>query len=173
MPYRLGCGSIPSTRRHYPYNFRNPKWQWGRCMSDNFGYSVPASFHYCSTLIFILPLYLHLFCSVLWQVHRLLQSEFSKESDLVLPPVNFRYPLFSLRTSSSSLRLPRLPIISILPSTFPSITCLRRQFLRKMWPIQLPFLLFTVCRIFLSHLTLCTASSFLTRSVLLIFYVLV
>jgi hypothetical protein len=56
---------------------------------------------------------------------------------------NFQYPIVSLRSSSSSLRLlPHLPVISIHPSNFPSITCFRRQFLRKMWPIQLAFLLF-------------------------------
>ena len=31
-----------------------------------------------------------------------------------------------------------------------SITCFRRQFLRKMWPIQSAFLIFTVCGMFLS-----------------------
>jgi hypothetical protein len=68
---------------------------------------------------------------------------------------NFQYFLFSLRSSSSCLRLlPRLLIIYLLPSNFPSITCFRRQFLRKMWPIQLAFLLFIVCTIFLSSLTL-------------------
>jgi hypothetical protein len=43
------------------------------------------------------------------------------------------YPLLSLRSSSSFLRLlPRLPVTSIPPLIFPSITCRRRQFLRKM-----------------------------------------
>ena len=42
-----------------------------------------------------------------------------------------------------------------LASTFHSITCLGRYFLRKMWPIQLAFLPFIFCRIFLSSLTLC------------------
>ena len=74
---------------------------------------------------------------------------------------SFQYPLVSLRSSSSCLLLlPRLSITSSLPSIFPSITCFRRQFPRKMWPIQLAFLLFTICRIFLSSLTLCTASSY-------------
>jgi len=83
---------------------------------------------------------------------------------------NLQYPLFSLRSSGSSLRLlPRLPITSILPSIFPSITCFRRQFLRKVWPIQLAFLHFTVCTIFLSSLTPCNTLSFLTRLVQLIF----
>jgi hypothetical protein len=60
---------------------------------------------------------------------------------------NFQYLLFSLRSSSSCLcLLPRLPVIYILSSNFPSITCFRRQFLRKKWPIQLAFLLFIVCR---------------------------
>jgi hypothetical protein len=48
-----------------------------------------------------------------------------------------------------------------------SIACFRRQFPRKMWPIQSAFPLFTVCRTFLSSLPLCN-SSFLTRSVQLI-----
>jgi hypothetical protein len=37
-----------------------------------------------------------------------------------------------------------------MSESHPSITCLGRQFLRKMWPVLLAFLLFTVCRIFLS-----------------------
>jgi hypothetical protein len=68
---------------------------------------------------------------------------------------SLHYLLFSLRSSSSCLHvLPRLPVIYLLPSNFPSITCFRRQFLSKLWPIQLDFLLFILCRIFLSSLTL-------------------
>ena len=49
----------------------------------------------------------------------------------------WEYPLLSLRSSSSFLRLlPRLLVTFISPFIFPSITCFRRQFLRKMWPIQ-------------------------------------
>jgi hypothetical protein len=56
---------------------------------------------------------------------------------------NFQHSLFSLMSSSSFLSLlPRLPVTSIIPSFFPSIMCCRRQFLRKMWPIELAFLLF-------------------------------
>ena len=52
----------------------------------------------------------------------------------------WEYPLLSLRSFSSFLRLlPRLLVTSISPFIFPSITCFRRQFLRKMWPIQLAF----------------------------------
>ena len=53
---------------------------------------------------------------------------------------NWQYPLLSLRSSSIFLRLlPRLLVTSICPFIFRSITCCRRQFLRKMWPIQLAF----------------------------------
>ena len=63
---------------------------------------------------------------------------------------SFQYPLFSFISSSSCPRiLPRLPVPSTLPCISPSITWFRRQFLRKMWPIQSAFLLFIVCRIFL------------------------
>ena len=48
----------------------------------------------------------------------------------------WEYPLLSLRSSSSFLRLlPRRLVTSISPFIFPSITCFRRQFVRKMWPI--------------------------------------
>ena len=50
--------------------------------------------------------------------------------------------------------------------------CFRLHFLRKMWPIQLAFLLFIVCRIFLSSFTICSASSFLAWSVQLMFSIL-
>jgi len=51
--------------------------------------------------------------------------------------------IFSLRSSSSFVPLlPHVPVTSILASTFRSRTCLRRQFLRKMWQIHLAFLLF-------------------------------
>ena len=66
----------------------------------------------------------------------------------------WQYPLLSLRSSSSFLRpLPRLLVTSISPFIFPTITCLRRQFLRKMWPIQLAFRFLISCRIFLCSLT--------------------
>ena len=75
----------------------------------------------------------------------------------------WEYLLLSLRSSNSFLRLlPRLPVTSILPFTFPSITRCRRQFLRKMWPIQLAFRLRISCRIYLCFLTLSNTSSFLT-----------
>jgi hypothetical protein len=48
----------------------------------------------------------------------------------------WEYPLVSLRSSNSFLRLlPCLPVTSIQPCIFPSITRCRRQFLRKIWPI--------------------------------------
>jgi hypothetical protein len=64
------------------------------------------------------------------------------------------YPLLSVRSSSSFLcLLLHLPVTSIPPSIFPSITCCRRQFLCKMWPIQLAFCLLVSCRIFFCSLT--------------------
>jgi hypothetical protein len=60
--------------------------------------------------------------------------------------------------------LPRLSIFCILPAIFPSLTHFRRKLLRKMWQIQITFLV-VLCSIFLSSLILCNASSFFTRSV--------
>ena len=85
----------------------------------------------------------------------------------------WEYSLLSLRSSSSFLcLLPRLLATSISPFIFPSITCFRRQFLRKMWPIQLAFRFLISCRIFLCSLTLSNTSSFLTWSVQLILSIL-
>ena len=62
---------------------------------------------------------------------------------------NFQHPPIPLRLSSScSHLLPRSPVMAILSSMFPSITCFRRQFLHKMWPIQLAALHFIGYRIF-------------------------
>ena len=53
-------------------------------------------------------------------------------------PLSLQYPLFSLKSYSSCLRLvPRLTVTSILPPTFPSVTCLRRQILREVFPFFL------------------------------------
>ena len=58
--------------------------------------------------------------------------------------LKFQYLLFSLMPSSICIHLLlRLPV----PSIFPSITCLRSQFIHNMWPIQLPYLLTAVCRV--------------------------
>ena len=78
----------------------------------------------------------------------------------------WEYPLLSLRSANSFLRLlPCLSVTSIRPCIFSSITRCRRQFLRKMWPIQFAFRLRISCRIFLYSLTLSNTSSFLTWSV--------
>ena len=86
---------------------------------------------------------------------------------------NSQKPLLSLRSSSNFLRLlPCLLVTSICPFIFPSIIYFRRQFLRKMWPIQLAFRFIISCRIFLCSLTLSNTSSFLTWSAQLIFSIL-
>ena len=85
----------------------------------------------------------------------------------------WQYPLLSLRSSNSFVRLlPRLLVTSICPFILPSIASCRRQFLRKMWPIQLAFRLLISFRIFLCSLTQINTSSFLTWSVQLIFSIL-
>jgi hypothetical protein len=84
---------------------------------------------------------------VLRQVHSLFQGEFSIVQSSAYS-FNLQYPFFGC------LRLvPRLPVTTNLSSIFSSMMCCRRRFLRKMWPTQLAFLLFTVCRIFLSLTT--------------------
>jgi hypothetical protein len=80
------------------------------------------------------------------------------------------YPLLSLRLYSSFLRLlPHLYFTFIPPFFFSPITCCRKQFPCKTWPIQLAFRLRISCRIFLCSLALSNTSSFLTWSIQLIF----
>ena len=51
--------------------------------------------------------------------------------------VSFQYPLVSLTIFGSRLRLlPRLSVNYTISYIFPSISCFRSQFLRKMWPID-------------------------------------
>jgi hypothetical protein len=66
-------------------------------------------------------------------------------SKRVLHRVLFHFPVccLFLKSFNSCLRLlPRLPVTSILPSIPSSVTCFRRQFLRKMWPILVGLSLF-------------------------------
>ena len=75
-----------------------------------------------------------------------IQSEVSTECDLVLSLSHFQCPVVSWRSSICLRLLPRLPVTYL--STFPSITCSRRQFLCKVWPIKLTFFLFMWPNIF-------------------------
>jgi hypothetical protein len=103
---------------------------------------------------------------------RYIASSKTRQSASKVSSFNFQYPLHSLRPSSCCLLLlPRLPVASILPYLFYSVTCFRRQLLRKMRPVQLVFLLF-VCRTFLSSWTKCNTFSFFTRLAQLIFSIL-
>jgi hypothetical protein len=73
----------------------------------------------------------------------------SPHSAIFASSFNLYHTFFSLTLFSSCLRLlSHLPVTSIHPSLFPSITQCRMQFLRKILPTQLAFLLFTVCRAF-------------------------
>lgn len=56
---------------------------------------------------------------------------------------------------------------SLLPSVSPPVTCLRRQFIREIWPSISPS--FLLLFLFPSSLTLCNTSSFRTHSVQLMY----
>ena len=88
--------------------------------------------------------------SVVGQVHSPLHSEFSTEGDNVLPLSISNILFFSLSSSSLLPLLPRLPVTFVLPFICLSTTYFRSQFLRKVWPIQLAFLVFVACRLFFS-----------------------
>jgi len=90
----------------------------------------------------------------------LFQSEFHRVRS-VASSFNFQYSLISLRPSSSCVRVLRLSVTSILLSMLPVIWNYRRQFLCKVCPIQLHFLLFIVCGIFIFSLILCSMYVFI------------
>jgi hypothetical protein len=83
------------------------------------------------------------------QVHTLFQSQFSTDCNLLLPlsfPSILSFPCHTIAAYVFSIFF--LSLLSF-PCIIPSITRFRRQFLRKMWPIQSAPLLFTLCRTFL------------------------
>ena len=84
---------------------------------------------------------------------------------------NLQYPFPSLRSSIGCSCL-LLRLCPFFPPFLTSVMCIGRQFLHKMWQIQLAFLPFIVCRIFLSSLILCNTSSLLTWLAQMIFFIL-
>jgi len=100
--------------------------------------------------------------SALRQVHSLYQSQFSTQCDLVLPLSVYSIISFSLRSSTSCLRLPpRLPYVLSFPLSFSNV------FFTQHVTNQLAFLLL-ICMLFISFSLTPNTSSFLTQSVQLI-----
>ena len=106
--------------------------------------------------------------SILLQVHSPFQSKLSTEYDLMLALSISSIPSF-IYVHPVAAYICFLVFMSLfsLCCIFPSKMCIRRQFLRQMWPIPLVFFPFIVCMIFLSILTLCN-TAFLTCLVQLI-----
>jgi hypothetical protein len=86
------------------------------------------------------------FVFVLRQVHRLFQTEFSTECNLAFPVSIPSTLSFSLRSSSSCLRL--FPLL-LVPYIISSVMCFRSLSIRKMWAVKLAFVRFISCRMFL------------------------
>jgi hypothetical protein len=85
--------------------------------------------------------------------------------------LSFQHSFISLMSFSSCLHLlPHLPLTFALPSVFRSITCFRRQFLHKMWPIQLAFLHFIVCRTSLTSLSIIQKFGSVTRQAMYMYH---
>ena len=102
--------------------------------------------------------------------HSLVQSEFSTECDLVLPLSNFQYSLL-YQGHPVCAYVFLLVSHSLLPYILFSVTCFRRQFICRKWPIQLQsfFLLFVD---YSFPPWLCVTLSYFTRSVQLVFSIL-
>ena len=80
--------------------------------------------------------------SILRKARSLFRSDISTKRDLVLPlsiSSIFEVPLY--------YSIAAYVFILVFPSVFHTIACFKKQFLRKLWPIQLAFLVFIVYRI--------------------------
>jgi hypothetical protein len=76
----------------------------------------------------------HSFCSLSYDSSVALPKRVLHRVRSSASSFNFQYLLCSIRSSSSCLRLlPRLPVISILPSNFPSITHSSYQLINRTW----------------------------------------
>ena len=113
-------------------------------------FSLFSSFCHCfffhSFIHSFIHSYIHLLSSLSYDRSKVLHTVRSRSFSF-----KWDYPLLSLSSSSSFLRLlPRLPVTSIPPFIFPSITCYSRQFLRKIIvflnipPFQIIFNLLTL-----------------------------
>jgi hypothetical protein len=135
-----------------------------KCWTLNSGRNCTAKFENQNSLIIYSNSFIHSFIhsvDCLPLPNRIPHPVRSSASSL-----NFQYPPPSLRSCGGCLRLlPRRLVIFILSSIFPSITCFRRQFLRKMCQFHLAILLFIVRTIFHSSFAVCNTSSILTWSV--------
>ena len=87
-------------------------------------------------------------------VHSLFRSVFSTQCDLVL-----RLSIYCILSFPWVHLIAAYAFFLVFPS-LPSMMCFRRQFLHKVWPIRLAFLLFIVCATIFSSLNLCKASFF-------------
>ena len=104
---------------------------------------------------------------MLRKYHRLFETKFTTWCDLVFP-----LSISSILSFPYGQPVAVYVFFLVFPSCIPlllshSIMCFIKQFLRKMWPVKLPFLLSILCRIFPSSLTLCKLPHF-SRSVQLI-----
>jgi len=112
------------------------------------------------------PSFIHSFISlsVSRVVLSLFQSQFSKQRYLL-----FSHSISSIPSFPSDHPVDAYVFFAIFLSllnfriSFHAISCSIRQFQSKMWPMKLHFLLFILCTLLLSSLTLCNVSSFPTQ----------
>jgi hypothetical protein len=88
--------------------------------------------HETSIIIIIIIIIINITRSLSQQVHSLFQSEFSKQRIQLLPRSVLKHLFVSLSSRSTLRLLPRHPVTSPIPCSFPSITRFRRQFFLKM-----------------------------------------
>ena len=117
----------------------------------------------CMFVMSCIFMYVYITQAVLRQVLSLCQSQFFTECGIVLLlPISRIRSFPEVPPVAAYIFYLVFPSLLSIPLFFPSITCFRRQFLHKMWPIQWAFLIFIVCRMYRCSLTDCHTSSFLT-----------
>lgn len=104
----------------------------GMCLHKTTTNYLDSSNFYCTAIYTCIYYYIHLFLkwSVMRQVHRHFQSEFSTHWDAVFPLSVSRILSFP-QGHPVPARFLVFPITPVLPSIFPSVMRFRKQFLRK------------------------------------------
>ena len=149
------------------YVASNTQLTWNDLETNNVLHAV------CMFIMSCIFMYVYITQSVLRQVHSLCQTQFSTECGIVLLlPISRILSFPEGHPIAAYIFFLVFPSLLSVPRFFPSITCFRRQFLHKIWPIQWAFLIFIVCRMYRCSSTDCNTSSFLTRSVQLIISIL-
>lgn len=142
------CGLKWVNHHHIELHYLKPQSKQFRVA----GAGLTTSFKYCVACLTVGP----------YTLQQVLHTARSSNS-------SFKFQYFAFYLSSCL----RLFLLFPFTSTLSSVICFEKQLLRQIWPTQLTFLVCFVSRMFLSSSALRNTSSFVTKSIQLIFSILI